>query len=90
MEKIRIHTGRIQNKYGVDVASLIDDPVDPMYNMDEVKEQLMKSLDYTPNEDDDSEYPGLYDGEVGSYFDYDGYIDVNIPQSIVDRIRAEK
>lgn len=90
MEKIRIHTGRIENHYGVTVASIIDDPVNPMYDMDEVIAKLMESLDYTPNKDNASAYPGFWDGEVGSYFDYDGYIDVNIPQRIIDRIRAEK
>ena len=49
-----------------------------------IVEELMGKLNYTENEDDDS-YPGNCDG-VGAYFSYDGYIDFEIPESIVKRI----
>ena len=88
--KVRIHLGRMETKYGVDVATLIDDPNAPNYTHEEVFTILKDKLGYTDTEDENSDYPGTYDEEVGAYFDYDGYIDVNIPQSIIDRIRAEK
>ena len=88
MEKIRIYTGRMENKYGVTVASVIDDPVYPNYTQDEIIEKLMNKLEFNPELGDDT-YPGYWE-DVGSFFDYDGYIDVNIPQSIIERIRAEK
>lgn len=84
--KIRIYTGRIETKYGVDITTVIDDPVTPIYDYDEVKEKLMEQLGFTPAEDDTT-YPGYDENDVGAYFDYDGYIDVDIPHGIVERIR---
>lgn len=84
--KVRIHTGRMETKYGVDITKLIDDPDDPNYTEDEVIAVLKDKLYYEDAKDEDAEYPGYYDGEVGAYFDYDGYIDVKIPDTIVSRI----
>ena len=84
--QIRIHTGRMETKYGVDVATLIDDPDDLNYSDDEVIAVLKDKLFYEDAKDEDSGYPGYYDGEVGAYFDYDGYFDVKIPDSILKRI----
>lgn len=33
-----------------------------------------------------SEYPGFWEGDVGAYFDYDGYEDIEIPESIIHLI----
>lgn len=84
--KIRIHSGRVETKYGVDVASFVDDPNNPKYKGDDIEEKLMEMLSYTKADDESSEYPGYYDDYVGAYFDYDGYIDVDIPESIVNEI----
>ena len=84
--KIRIHSGRVETRYGVDVASFVDDPNSPKYKGDDIEEKLMEMLSYEESDDKDSEYPGYYDGYVGAYFDYDGYIDVDIPASIVSDI----
>lgn len=84
--EIRIHTGRIETKYGVDIASIIDDPMSPRKDSD-VIDALMNELNYTENEDDDGcDYPGQWDHTCGAYFDYDGYIDFAIPESIIERI----
>lgn len=83
---LRMHTARMDTKYGVDVARLFDDPVKPQYTKDEAVEVLMDLLGYVPNEKDDSEYPGFWEGDVGAYFDYDGYEDIEIPESIICRI----
>ena len=89
--KVRIHMGRMETKYGVDVATLVDDPVQSQMTVDEVESKLMGYLNYKPKDenDDDLDYPGTYD-DRGAYFDYDGYIDVDIPQSIVKRILDNK
>lgn len=83
--KIRLYTGRIDTKYGVDVASFVDDPNAPKYTTDTAMEKLMSMLSYEEAEDDPV-YPGYCDGEIGAFFDYDGYIDVDIPESIVSEI----
>lgn len=91
MEKIRIHMGRMNNSYGTDVTTIIDDPVKPQYRHDTVIKILMYNLDFTPMEEDHNDScEGFYDEGVKAYFDYDGYIDVDIPQSIIERICAEK
>lgn len=86
MHKIRIHTARVETRHGTSVASVIDDPIFPR-DSDDITNELMRKLDYEENEDDDDcwSHPGNCDG-VGAYFDYDGYIDVEIPESIVKRI----
>ena len=84
--KVRIHSGRIKTKYGVCVASFVDDPNNQKYKGDDVEEKLMEMLSYTKADDESSEHPGYYDDYVGAYFDYDGYIDVDIPESIVNDI----
>ena len=91
IHKIRIHMGRMETKYGVDVATLIDDPAQPQMTVDEVESKLMGYLNYKPKDenDDDLGYPGTYD-DRGAYFDYDGYIDVDIPPTIINRILHDK
>lgn len=83
--KIRIHLARMETKYGTDVTTIVDDPVSSR-NTTDVIDELMGKLNYTENEDNDCDYPGHCDG-IGAYFDYDGYIDVDIPESIVERIK---
>lgn len=85
---LRMHTARMDTKYGVDVARLFDDPVKPQYTKDDAIQTLMESLGYEPNEKEDSEYPGFWEGDVGAYFDYDGFEDIEIPKSIINRIVA--
>lgn len=83
--KIRVYTGRIETKYGVDIASIVGDPMVPRDQSD-IIDELMNKLDYTENEDDGCDYPGCWDNTCGAYFDYDGYIDFTIPESIIERI----
>lgn len=82
---IRIHKARMETRFGVDTAQLFDDPKQPKYTNEEAIEELQKMFGYEPNEDSTIENPGVYDGE-SAYFDYDGYEDVEIPESIVQRI----
>jgi hypothetical protein len=82
--KIRIYTARVETRYGTSVASIVDDPESSMCIFD-IEDKLMEKLNYTVNEDVDACYPGNCDGE-GAYFDYDGYVDLEIPESIVNRI----
>lgn len=84
--KIRMHKARIETKYGVDTATVFDDPESPKYNNDEVLKKLMYQLSYEPDESESSEYPGFWDGDVGAYFDYDGFEDIEIPDSIIKRV----
>lgn len=88
--KIRIHTGRMETTYGVDFATLIDDPNDPNYTEEEAIATLKDLLFYEDAKDEDAKYPGYYDGEVGAYFDYDGYADLKIPDSIIKDIIENK
>ena len=91
MEKIRIHMGRVSNRYGTDVTTIIDDPVKPQYSYSMLISTLMRNLDFVPKDENHSgRCEGFYDEGVEAYFDYDGYIDMDIPQSIIDRIHAEK
>ena len=83
--KIRIHKARIEHRFGVDTAQLLDDPKRPKYTSDKAIEILKEMFGYEPNEDSTIENPGVCDGE-SAYFDYDGYEDVEIPESIVQRI----
>ncbi len=87
MEKIRVHKGNMQTKYGVDYAHVYDDPVNPQYTEEQAIEELMSELGYIESgEDDGCEYPGTYEG-CGAYFEYNGYADIIIPESIVQRIK---
>lgn len=88
MFKIRIHNGNMETKYGVDNAFIYDDPVSPKYSTDkDIINKLMNQLGYVEAESDNSEYPGYYDDDIGAYFEYAGYVDVPIPESIVERIK---
>lgn len=84
--KIRVYTARVETRHGTQSTSLIDDPVSPRSH-DDIIDELMWKLNYTENEDDDDccNQSGECDG-VDAYFDYDGYMDYEIPESIVKRI----
>lgn len=84
--KIRIHSARMETRYGVDFATIVDNATAPEYAEDEIIAMLMGKLSYEEATDDNASYPGYFDGDVGAYFDYDGYIDVDIPESIVNDI----
>lgn len=81
---IRVHTGTIETKYGVDADVVVEDPEYPQSN---AVEKLKHLLDYTDNEDPRSDTPGYYDGYVGAFFEYYGYEDYEIPETIVRRIK---
>lgn len=83
--KIRKHFGIMQTKHGVDTATVFDDPVNPKYTKDEVIEELMSILGYKESDDENFAYPGTYE-DIGAYFDYNGYDDIEIPESIINRI----
>lgn len=90
MEEIRIHKGEMETRYGTDFAIVFDDPVCPKYTEEDAIRELKSELNFTDADDnDDSEYDGYWDGSVGAYFDYKGFFDVQIPESIVERIRLE-
>ena len=82
--KIRIYLARMETKYGTDVAFIVDDPVSPR-DTDDVLNELMDNLNYTENEDEHCDYPGHCVG-TGAYFDFDAYEDLEIPESIIERI----
>lgn len=84
--KIRIHSARMETRYGVDFATIVDNPIAPEYTEYEIISKLMEKLSYEEATDDNPDYTGYYDGDIGAYFDYDGYIDVEIPESIVNDI----
>lgn len=81
---IRVHTGTIETKYGVDAAVVIEDPECPQNN---AVKKLKHLLGYTDNDDPESDPPGYYDGDVGAFFEYYGYEDYEIPETIVRRIK---
>lgn len=95
--KIRIHKGYMETRHGTDAAFVVDDPLSPL-NREEVVKILMDKLGYEDDEDDfdeddfdedDEDYEnrkGSDDTGSWAYFDYWGYSDVEIPESIVKRI----
>lgn len=90
--KIRIYRAHMSTKYGTDVAHLFDDPVDPNYTYEEVIEKLKDELDYVDFDEDQENgegHTGLYDGDILAYFDYDCFKEIEIPDSIVQRIVKE-
>ena len=92
MAEIRIHKGYMHTKYGDDHAYLIDDPVLPTYTEAGVMLQLMKELEFTPNcyNENDNFHDGLYSDGEHAEFEYIGYQDVAIPESVVSRIINHK
>lgn len=92
---IRIHKGCIETRHGSDFAFIVDDPLSPL-NREKAAKILMDELNYEDEDDleeDDEEYEDEdYENRKGScedgwaYFDYWGYEDVEIPESIVERI----
>lgn len=87
--KIRVHKGQMETRYGVDSAIVVDDPSAPKTKK-KIIEELMYELGYEESENGNSEYPGYYDGEVGAYFDYIGCIEIDIPETIINRILENK
>lgn len=87
-EKIRVHKGMMTTKYGTDHAFLYDDPLTPQYTTEAVIERLMETLDYTPSTD--NQFEGFFDGDCNAFFNYEGYTDIVIPESIVQRIKNAK
>lgn len=83
--KIRVYTATVETKHGIDSAFVANDPILERDEGD-IIDELMEKLNYTENEDNDDYwgYPGHCDG-VGAYFDYN-YEDLEIPESIVNRI----
>lgn len=87
---IRVHRGSMSNRHGTDFAVICDDPKNPQYASEEQAKKALKfALGYVDNTAPDAEYPGYRedDEDLGCYFDYLGYYDTMIPDSIVQRIR---
>ena len=78
--KIRIYKGNMETRHGVDAEFYIADPVNPP-NEEYVIEKLKSYLGF---EEDDEECGSCEGG--WAYFDYAGYEDIDIPESIVKRI----
>lgn len=88
--KIRIHMARIETEYGIDVAQLLDDPENPSYMWTEATRKLKKILSYEdPAEIGDIGHIELRNEKIWAYFDYDGYVDMEIPDAIVQRIAKD-
>lgn len=88
MEKLRVYSGSVSTMYGVEHGAIYDDPVSPAYISEAVAIlKLMSKLDYVEAENGDSEYPGYWANDVCAKFEYEGYVDIDIPDTIVKRIR---
>lgn len=87
MAEIRIHKGYMHTKHGDDNAYLLDDPVSPVYTRNGVILRLMEELCFTPNfyDEDENMQNGLFENETDADFEYVGYQDVQIPESIMQR-----
>jgi len=84
--KIRIHEATANSRYGDDFTFLFDDPITPKYQTErEIEIVLQKELGYTEDEFGN----GYLHDDIEATFEYNGYIDVAIPDSIVNRIRQE-
>ena len=82
--KIRIHEATTSSCYGEDITQLFDDPISPRYETDEDAEYaLMDKLGYVEDEYGD----GYVCEDIEATFEYHGYFDVAIPDSIVQRIQ---
>jgi len=85
--RIRAYKAVMETRYGVDQATVYDDPIEPKYPTEEAAvSELMDQLGYVPAKKENSGYPGYWDGNVGAYFDYIGSTDIEIPETIVQRI----
>ena len=84
--KIRMHTATMNTRYGDDVFHLFDDPDNPTYSKNEVVKHLLDMAGCEEDTNGESGYPYLCEGDVGAYFEYKGFIDIEIPESIVKRI----
>lgn len=89
-ELIRVHKGRMETKYGVDFAIVLDDPQALRFTQKQTEKLLKRELSYRDSKKKNGEYPGRFDGEVGAYFDYCGYSDIEIPDTIVERLVQRK
>lgn len=88
---IRVYTATVETKHGVDRAQLYDDPVQPLYTRENMLSTLMNILNYEESEEtnDDIWTNGLWDGYLDADFEYEGYEDIEIPDTIVQRIIAD-
>jgi len=84
LEKIRIHEATIDTRYGTDYYQLFDDPVSPMYQGWDAASALKKKSGYTEDADGNG-----FIHDTAADFEYHGFYDTEIPQSIVDRIRYD-
>lgn len=89
-ELVRVHKGRMETRYGVDYAVVLDDPKTPRFTQKQIEKLLKQELSYQDSKKKSDEYPGYFDGEVGAYFDYCGYLDIEIPETIVERLTRKK
>lgn len=86
MDRIRVHKASMQTKYGEDIFRLYDDPECPKYKSQKsATVALMEIASFVPSDSNDSEYHGTFE-DVGAYFEYLGFTDIVIPETIVQRI----
>lgn len=86
--KIRVYKGTMETRHGVDAEFHIADPVNPPseeYVIDKLKSYLGYENEKSEDDDEEDEERGSCEGGW-AYFDYWGYEDVDIPESIVERI----
>lgn len=98
MMKIRVHKGYCESDYGTDSAIVFDDPIKPKYTEEQIVEQLMEKLTFKLEDGvnipfptdalyrSDTWYDGFFDEDTEASFCYHGYEDMEIPDSIIQRI----
>lgn len=77
---IRVYTASMETHYGTNFEFLLDDPANPQYNDGKAEAALRKVLGFKKRGDGSGYWEE--DPYHDAYFQYDGYSDVALPDSL--------
>lgn len=88
--KVRVHFAEMSTRFGVDKAFVFDDPKHPTKKSGVIK-ALREKLDFKPSKRKDIDGNGFYGGDedTPACFEYAGFEDYVLPESLVKRIQDD-